>query len=62
MTHSRELLFVSPVQPALLPGSPRIDGFHVLIIGLPQYRDKEERRDEQIHQLGNHPMYPILRR
>ena len=27
---------VSPVQPALLAGSPRIDGFHVLIIGLPQ--------------------------
>ena len=35
-------VFVSLVQPALLPGSPRIDGFHVLIIGLPQGRDKEE--------------------
>ena len=23
-------LFVSPVQPALLSGSPRIDGFHIL--------------------------------
>ena len=46
-------MFVSPVQPALLPGSPRTNGFHVLIIGLPQGRDKEERRDEQIHQLGN---------
>ena len=34
---------VSPVQPALLAGSPRIDGFHVLIIGLPQgTSDKEE--------------------
>ena len=36
-------VFVSPVQPALLPGSPRTDGFHVLIIGLPQGRDKAER-------------------
>ena len=35
-------VFVSPVQPALLPGSSRLDGFHVLIIGLPQGRDKEE--------------------
>ena len=35
-------VFASPVQPALLPGSPRIDGFHVLIIGLPQGRDTEE--------------------
>ena len=35
-------VFVSPVQPALLPGSPRIDSFHVLTIGLPQGRDKEE--------------------
>ena len=42
-------MIVSPVQPALFPGSPRIDGFHVLIIGLPQGRDQ----DEQIHQLGN---------
>ena len=36
-------VFVSPVQPSLLPGSPRTDGFHVLIIGLPQGRDKAER-------------------
>ena len=36
------LVLVSPVQPALLPGSSRIDGFHILIIGLPQGRDKEE--------------------
>ena len=35
-------VFVSPVQPALLLGSPRIDGFHVLNIGVPQGRDKEE--------------------
>ena len=35
-------VFVSPVQPALLPGSPRTDGFHILIIGLPQGKDKEE--------------------
>ena len=35
-------VFVSPVQPALLPGNPRADGFDVLIIGLPQGRDKEE--------------------
>ena len=27
-------IFVSPVQPALLPGSPRTDGFHVLSIDL----------------------------
>ena len=33
-------MFVSPVQSALLPGSPHMDGFHVLIIGLPQGRDK----------------------
>ena len=36
------LVFVSPVQPALLPGSPRTDGFHVLIICLPQGRDKSD--------------------
>ena len=30
------------MQPALLPGSPRADGFHVWIIGLPQGRDEEE--------------------
>ena len=35
-------VFVTPVQPALPPGSSRLDGFHVLIIGLPQGRDKEE--------------------
>ena len=35
-------VFVSPVQPVLLPGSPRTDGFHVLIIGVPQGRDKED--------------------
>ena len=29
----------------LLPGSPRIDGFHVLIVGLPQGRDKAEIND-----------------
>ena len=34
--------FVNPVQPAILPGSSRTDGFHVVIIGLPQDRDKEE--------------------
>ena len=48
---------VSLVQPALFPGSPRKDGFHVLIIGHPQGRDKEEWRDEQIHQLGNQLSY-----
>ena len=46
-------MFVNPEQPTLLPGSPRIDGFHVLTIGLPQSGDKEEWQDEQIHQLGN---------
>ena len=35
-------VFVSPVQPALLPGSPRTDGFHGLIVGLPQGKDNEE--------------------
>ena len=35
-------VFVSSVQSALLPGSPRIHGFRVLIIGLPQGRGKEE--------------------
>ena len=38
----RTCMFANPVQPALLPGGSRIDGFHVLIIGLPQGRDKEE--------------------
>ena len=36
------VMFISPVQSALLQGSPCIDGFHVLIIGFPQGRDKEE--------------------
>ena len=36
------VMLVSPVEPALLPSSPRVEGFHVLIIGLPQGRDKEE--------------------
>ena len=35
-------VFVSPVQPALLPGSPRTYGFRILMIGLPRGRDKEE--------------------
>ena len=35
-------LFGSPVQPALIPGSPRTAVFYVLIIGLPQGRDKEQ--------------------
>ena len=35
-------VFVSPVQPALLPDSPRTDGFRVLIIGLPQGINKED--------------------
>ena len=41
-TAERHRMFVSPVQPALLPGSTRTDGFHVLIIGVLQGRDKEE--------------------
>ena len=35
-------VFASPVQPALLPGSLHIDGFHVLIIGLPLGKEKED--------------------
>ena len=35
-------VFVSPVQSALPPGSPRIDGFHVLSTGLAQGTDKVE--------------------
>ena len=46
-------VFASPVLPALLPGSPRIDGFHVLIIGLPQGREQDRVSKEQIHQLGS---------
>ena len=46
-------MFVSPVQSALTPGQSTHRLFYVLIIGLPQGRDKEERRDEQTHQLGN---------
>ena len=48
-----KVVFVSPVQPALLPGSPRTDVFHVLIIGLQQGRDKEQCPKEQTHQLGS---------
>ena len=33
-------VFISPVQSALLPGSPHMDDFHVLIIGLPQGREQ----------------------
>ena len=50
---SRVPMFVSPVQPALLPGSPHTDGFHVLIIGLPQGREQGRVLEEQIHQLGS---------
>ena len=32
----------SKLHAILLQGSPRIDGFHVLIVGLPQGRDNEE--------------------
>ena len=42
------VMFISPVQSALLQGSPCIDGFHVLIIGLPQSRDKEEREAQRV--------------
>ena len=35
-------LFVSRVQSAILPCSPRADGFRAMIIGLPQGRDEEE--------------------
>ena len=35
-------VFASPVQPALPWGSPGIGGFRVLIIDLPQGRDKKE--------------------
>ena len=34
--------FVCQCNLPLLPGSPRLDGFHVLIIDLPQGRGKEE--------------------
>ena len=46
-------MFVIAVQPALLPGSTRTDGFNALVIGLPQGRGKQEWRVEEIHQLGN---------
>ena len=35
-------MFVIAVQPALLPGSTRTDGFNALVIGLPQGRGKQE--------------------
>ena len=60
---SRVPMFVSPVQPALLPGSPHTDGFHVLIIGLPQGREQG-----RVSKRANTPArqstlkYPILRR
>ena len=36
------VMFVSPTQFLLLPGSPCIDNFHVLNVGLPQGRDNAE--------------------
>ena len=37
-----ETVSVSPMQSALLPGSLWIDGFHVLVIGLSQFRNRAE--------------------
>ena len=36
-----EYLFVSPEKPALLPGSPRTNGYHVLMSDLPQGGNKQ---------------------
>ena len=56
-------VFVSPVQPALLPGSQRTDGFHVLIFGLPQGRE-QGRMTRCANTPARQPtlIYPILRR
>ena len=40
----------APCNLPLLPGSLCIDGFHVLVIGLPQGVDKAEWSNEQTHQ------------
>ena len=54
-----------PRATCLLPGSPRTDGFHVLMIGLPQGGEQSRVSKEQTHQLGsqlsNTPYYPIAR-
>ena len=46
-------VFVNPVQPALLPGSPRIDGFHSLDYRSHRVGNKAECPKEQTHQLAN---------
>ena len=45
-------MFGSSMQSTLTPGQST-DGFHVLIVGLPQGRDKKECPKEQTHQLGS---------
>ena len=42
-----------PRATCLLPGSPRTDGFHVLMIGLPQGGEQSRVSKEQTHQLGS---------
>ena len=46
-------VFISPVQTALLPGSPRIDGFCSLDYRSHRVGNKAECPKEQTHQLGN---------
>ena len=53
LTVSSSRVFVSPVQPALLPGSPRIDGFHSLDYPSHRVVNKAECPKEQTHQLGS---------
>ena len=62
----RSLLFassrvlVSPVQPALLPASPRIDGFHSLDYRSHRVGHKAECPKEQTHQLGGRLSIPHI--
>ena len=46
-------VFVSPVQPALLPGSPRIDAFNSLDRRSHRVGNKAECPKEQAHRLGS---------
>ena len=56
-------VFVSPVQPALIPGSPRTDSFHVLISGLPQ-GGEQGRVSKRANKTARQSTlkYPIFRR
>ena len=53
-------VFVSPVQPALFPGSPRTDGFHRLDYRSHRVGNKAECPKEQTHRLGSQLSIPHI--